>query len=89
MVHPIPISRAEPPQVSQKLNARSSPIPAIFHPRREYCGSLTMIADMLSDRGTLYDTFIIIRTHADVCISKGGIVTLDDAYIRQGGKMMT
>ena len=37
----------------------------------------------------LYDSCIIEGTHADVCISKGGIVTLDDAYIRQGGKMMT
>ena len=32
---------------------------------------------------------IIEGTHADVCISKGSIVTLNDAYIRQGGKMMT
>ena len=27
-------------------------------------------------------------THTDVCISEGGGVTLNDAYIRQGRKMM-
>ena len=34
------------------------------------------------------DVYINIGTHTDVCISEGGGVTLNDAYIRQGRKMM-
>ena len=36
----------------------------------------------------LYDTGVTKGTHTDVCISEGGGVTLNDAYIRQGRKMM-
>ena len=43
---------------------------------------------VVCNKGAHGHTGVIMGIHTDVCISEGGGVTRNDAYIRQGRKMM-